>query len=791
MCGKHFFIKIIIFALTIQFFIKDTYADAPIASEYGTIHGTIRDQDNKPLPGVTVMLKHKSIGAITNSKGEYTITRVPVGKFDIVSSMVGYHPIIKQVTVQDDDNINLDFKLRQGTLQLGTIVVTGTTTEHLIEDSPVHTEVISAKIIEDRKAMNLAEAIDGHTGVQVESNCSNCNYTQVRINGLDGKYSELLMDGDPVFSSLAGVYGLEQIPENMISQIEIVKGGGSALYGGGAVAGVINVISRRPLIDRIKCSYTTQATMGKGDDSRAVDFEGEQRMDHLVSAVAEFVNDPGTSGAFVYGSIRNRNPYDHNGDGFSELGMIKTETIGMNSYFEFMEESELNINFHHIHEKRRGGNDFELPKHEADISEAVESWRWGGKVAFTQRPLEFLDYKVYYSFGLTERESYYGGTGGDNSEEGILSALNAYGKTNNPLHLAGARSHIEIDGQLVTFGLEYKNEGLEDFAVRNVDYQIDEVYTNFGIYLQDNMHFFEDESLELVAGVRMDKHSELENSHFSPRLSVKYALLYGFNLRATYSHGFKAPQPFIEDFHIESMEGKQRVIRNLEGLEPEQSNSFSGGLDYNGMLWGLPVSINLIGFHTDLTDAFDLEFFEEDENIIAYKRVNAGSAAVSGFDFNFALMPFKMMEVRFGVNYKSAEYDEANADYGDQEGAKKFERTPDLSGNLTIDFDLTDDLETIFSLRYMGSAYVPHESLMDEQTEIIPLVESDSYIVLDFGIDYYIYLHDETRVKLSAGVKNILDAYQDDLDWGVERDPAYIYGPSLPRSLFAGIEMDI
>ncbi|MCK5690732.1 TonB-dependent receptor plug domain-containing protein, partial [Myxococcota bacterium] len=127
------------------------------------------------------------------------------------------------------------------------IVITGTRSERKLEKAPIKTQLIDRKQLEAKHAFNLADALEMSAGVRVESSCQNCGFTQVRLNGLDGHYTQILIDGRPVNSSLAMVYLLEQIPEELIERIEIIKGGGSALYGGSAIAGVINVITKRPV----------------------------------------------------------------------------------------------------------------------------------------------------------------------------------------------------------------------------------------------------------------------------------------------------------------------------------------------------------------------------------------------------------------------------------------------------------------------------------------------------------------------------------------------------------------
>ena len=138
------------------------------------------------------------------------------------------------------------------------IVVTGTSTPKLYNEAPVKTFVASKNRIEKRGAISLADSLEIITGVRVENKCQNCNFTQVRINGMEGKYSQILVNGQPVISALAGIYALEQLPSNMIEKLEVVKGGGSALYGGNAIAGVINVLLKEPLKSGNRLSFAQE-----------------------------------------------------------------------------------------------------------------------------------------------------------------------------------------------------------------------------------------------------------------------------------------------------------------------------------------------------------------------------------------------------------------------------------------------------------------------------------------------------------------------------------------------------
>ncbi len=737
----------------------------------GRITGKVIDKTTKEiLPGVNIMIEHTTTGAATDENGNFTISNAPTGEWHIVASMMGYQREHKIIYIKADETMELNFELLPTILEMGAVVVTGTSTPHLLEDTPVRTEVIPRKLIEQKQAINLAEALSFQTGVRVENNCNNCNFSQVRILGMDGKYSQILIDGDPVISSLAGVYGLEHFPEEMVDQIEVVKGGGSSLYGGGAVAGVINMITRRPLLNQVRIKYQNNSTGGK--------------MDHHVGAVAETVFKEGTSGAYVFGSYRKRNPYDHNDDGFSELGELRNESVGFKWYYQPFNNSELLTSFHHIHEERRGGNKFDLPAHKADIAEWLEHWRTGGTIRWSHRPTPLFDYRFYYSFSNTDRKSYFGGLDGATPED-QLAALAFYGKTDNPLQLAGFQTNYRFGGQLLTAGVQYSHDKINDKTAAETAYYLDEVYKNTGVFVQDNLHFGSEDQVEFVIGVRLDNHSEISDWIISPRINVKFEIGKGMKLRAAYTTGFKPPQTYDEDLHLCAIEGDQRIIRNSAKLKEERSHSYSAGLEYNGYLKNIPTMFSFTGFYTRLTDSFTEQFVAKQGSIERWERVNSDGAKVKGFELELGIRPLNRFEIRSGLTYKKSRYDSPNEDFN----TRNFFRTPDFSADIRFSWIATKNVDLYANGKYLGKADVPHEKAVNYQEDPLLILEkSDAYFEADLGLAYKLPLNSGLDAKLNVGVKNILDAYQDDLDFGADRDPAYVYGPIRPRTFYIGLE---
>ncbi|MFH0736516.1 MAG: TonB-dependent receptor [bacterium] len=763
----------IFFAFAFYLFIGNIcFADVPPAGKI--ITGRIIDAATKePLGGVNVLVKNTNIGVATNADGLFSIKNIHATKIDLQISIVGYKALESKIDSRKDQMENLLFELKQSMIEMGSVVVTGTNSLHLYENASVKTEIIPRKLIQQQNACNLAEALGLQTGVMVENDCNNCNFTQVRILGFDGKYSQVLIDGDPVISSLGGVYGLEHYPEEMIEQIEIVKGGGSSLYGGGAVAGTINMMTRRPAFNSTQISYSGSSADGA--------------YDQRVGALAEIISTNNNSGFYVYGSTRSRNEYDRNGDGYTELGILKNETIGFNGFVKPFNNSEIQVSFHRIFEERRGGGELEKPVHESSIAEMVKHYKWGGKLKWIQKISPVFEYKINYAFSILQRDSYYGGLSED-TPEARLEALNYYGFSDNPLHTGGVQFNYIIGSNSITAGAQYDHDKLLDKSVSNAAYYVDETFKNFGIYLQDELSLDELDRLQLVAGIRFDDHSALDSWIVSPRINVKYKLLDAFTLRAGYTTGFKAPQIFDEDLHICGLEGTQRVIRNSSGLKEEKSSSFNLGLEYQDFIGDMPILFGLTGFYTKLTDAYADEFISANGTIEYWERINSSGADAKGVEIDLGIKPVNQLEIRTGFTIKENKYKDEVTDFN----TKEFLRTPNAFGYMRVAYDITKSLNAFVSFKYTGPMYVSHEVVVDYQEDpLLVLKHTNEFVEVDVSITKKIELFDDVTSELALGVKNITDSYQDDLDYGITRDPGYVYGPSQPRTVYFSINLSL
>ena len=234
------------------------------------------------------------------------------------------------------------------TIRLRQVVITSTQHSTTRAEAPTTVGVIDGSQMEAANAVNLGQALNFSTGLRVENTCQNCGANEVRINGLGQAYSQILIDSRPVNSALAGVYLLDQLPTALIDRIEVLRGGGSALYGSNAIAGVVNVITREPRANESSVGNTTSLIGGRAwDVSNSVN--------------ASVVTEDRRAGLAIFGHNRLRQPYDRNGDGFSEVGQLKARMVGFRGYLRTTDFSKLNLEYHNIHDFRRGGDRFDLP----------------------------------------------------------------------------------------------------------------------------------------------------------------------------------------------------------------------------------------------------------------------------------------------------------------------------------------------------------------------------------------------------------------------------------------------
>jgi len=634
-------------------------------------------------------------------------------------------------------------------------VITGTRSEKLLAETPVRTQLVLRDDIEAIQASSFADACEFTPGLRVLNNCQNCNFTTLSILGLEGKYSQVLYDGQPIFSGLSLVYGLEQIPSRMIDRIEVVKGGGSSLYGPGAVGGVVNIIPHDPLASAAETGV------------RVEDMDGVPN--YSVSFNADVVSEDGLTAGTIFGQGDEVGAYDRDGDGFTEIGRRKSSAIGLRVLREVGDDGRITVDYSRIYEDRRGGDNLDLPPFMSDIAEWIRTWRNSVNATWRQSWSRGFQSQVSLAYASTDRDTYYGG-GGDTE---------AYGLTENPLAIADAQFSHYLGSHALTWGLQYSNDQITDEQPA-YDRLTDETYENSGVYLQDDWQI--SEPLVIVPGVRIDKHSALDDAIISPRVALRWEPAKDVAVRGSYSTGFLAPQVFDEDLHIAQAGGSAQVIRNSDGLKEESSQSVMLGVEVTPPLGSGNGRLEVNGFRTDLSDAFSLTYDLDDPGTPETEiyRINAGGAEVQGVEASVGWVNPRF-EFQLGWVFQSAEYDDPQ-DFDET----RFFRTPESYGVFQGRYTNPNLFDAFVGIRFMGEELVPHYAgyIGEDRLETAP-----TFNVIDVSLTKRIAISDDT-VSLTLGGKNITDEYQDDLDQGPDRDTGYLYGPRFPRTWYATVGYD-
>ena len=259
------------------------------------IIGHVLDADNKEhLEFITITIKGTTIGTITDVTGHYFLKNLPEGAYTLEVRCVGYQTATRNVYLQKGKTTEENFELEKDAIALNGGVVSANRNETHRREAPTLVSIIDTRLYENTTSTTLAQGLNYIPGVRVESNCQNCGFQQVRINGLEGPYTQILIDSRPIFSALSGVYGIEQIPASMIQQVEVMRGGGSALFGSSAIAGTINIITKEPLRNSAMLSHTIT---GVG---------GFNSFDNNTSLNASLVTDDHKAGIYIFGQNRHR-----------------------------------------------------------------------------------------------------------------------------------------------------------------------------------------------------------------------------------------------------------------------------------------------------------------------------------------------------------------------------------------------------------------------------------------------------------------------------------------------------
>ena len=729
------------------------------------------------LSFVNVQVEGTSLGCLTDESGHFYLKNLPEGELTIIFSMMGYETEKRTVTLHRDTLIEMNVSIAETSFMIDNVVVTANKYETKQREVATIVNVIPPLIIESTTSNSMADVLNFQTGLRVEETCSNCGVPQIRINGLEGQYTQILMDSRPIFSSLASVYGLEQLPAGMVDRIEVIRGGGSALFGANAIAGVVNIITKEPNCNSLNISNFSA-------------FTEKGTYDINTNMNASVVSENQKSGLFLFGVQRNRQQYDRDDDGYSDIPHLNSTTVGFRSYFKTSDYSKITAEYHHTSEFRRGGYGIDsLQPHESPLTEQLKhnidaaTAKWD---MYTADNKHFVS--AYTSFQHIARDSYFG----------TNYNPNAYGKSTDIVSVTGAQYRFSypcgIMNADLSAGAEYSYNQLRDQILGYDRNTLQRVHLGGG-YIQNE---WKNRQWSILVGGRLEQHSLLDKPVFSPRANVRYSPLANCQspiadliLRLSYASGYRAPQIYEEDLHVGAVGGEVSLISLDENLKPEYSHSISGSVDMYKRFGKWDLNLTLEGFFTQLNDVFTLiENGHDAQGNLLLTRTNASGARVAGMNIEAKVGFGHLLTFQAGYTYNHSHYIEPlqwseNLNIAPQ---TRMFRTPKHYGYFLCNIEPVKHFHIVTNGKVTGSMLVQHfAGYVPEDEE----VTTPTFFEWDIKICYDMPLYKHYTLEINTGVKNLLDNFQSDLDKGMDRDAGFIYGPATPRTYFVGINLKI
>ena len=742
------------------------------AAQKSSISGRII-ANGEPLSYASVSILGTNVGATADSIGLYKLENLTVGQYRLQVTFLGFQPVEKLISIEKEYKIEVNFDLTNYSMALDEVVVTGTMKSVSKSASPVSVEVYTPAFFRKNPSPNIYDALQNVNGVRPQLNCQICNTGDIHINGLEGPYTMVLIDGMPIVSSLATVYGLSGIPNSLVERIEIVKGPASSLYGSEAVGGLINIITKSPQNAPTLSADIFATSWGEYN----ADIGLKSKIGKKISVLT----------GLNYFNFQNR--IDKNQDNFTDVALQNRASVFQKWNFLRKDNRLFSIAGRYLFENRFGGEMQWEDQHRGgdDIyGESIFTNRWEVLGNYQLPTAEKLMFS--FSFISHEQDSRYGITSYIASQKIGFSQL-TWDKS--------WKSHELLAGAALRYTFYDDNTpGTSSAGTINQLNQPQKTWLP-GIFIQDEIALFKIH--KLLLGMRYDYHNQ--HGHiFTPRLAYKWTIDDKNTVRFNAGTGFRVVSLFTED-HA-ALTGS-RIIEIKNELKPEQS--YNVNLNYikkfffpSGTLIGLDLSTFYTYFNNRIVGDYEL-----DPNKIIYDNLD-GFAESKGISLNVDLALNNGLKFLVGGTFMENTTTE-NEIITQQILTEKFTGTWSVShklGHLLLDY--TGNVYSPMRLPLLGE--------LDPRREYSPWWSIQN-IQLTFD--------KIQNIQIYGGIKNLLNWTAnrgnpfiiarsfDPFDKSVEFDkqgnviptannpyaltfdPSYVFGPNQGRRLFFGIRYAI
>ncbi|CAI8171174.1 MAG: Colicin I receptor [Polaribacter sp. SA4-10] len=727
-------------------------------SQNNTLSGEIFN-DGEILPFVNIYLKNTKLGAASDDNGIYQIKNIPKGTYTVVISSIGFRTKSVKITFNKSENITRNFSLISDN-SLDEIVVSGTLRPVSKSDSPVPVEVYSETFFRKNPTPSIFESLQNVNGVRPQLNCSVCNTGDIHINGLEGPYTFVLIDGMPIVSGLSTVYGLTGIPQALIERVEIVKGPASTLYGSEAVGGIINVITKKPANAPLLSTDTFASSWGEVNLDVGLRYNASEKVQGLLG-----VN---------YFNYQNR--IDNNDDNFTDMTLQNRISLFNKVNIKRKSNKVFTIAGRYVYEDRWGGEmDWEKEFRGGNqiYGESIYTNRWETFGTYELPTSENLSFQ--FSANGHYQDSFYGETSYDAEQVigfGQLIYNKQLGKKHDLLLGAAYRYTFYDDNTFATL-----NENGVDNSPSIIHLP--------GIFAQDEISL--SDRKKLLLGVRWDNNS-VHGNIFSPRVNYKWSSRDKSNIvRLSAGNGFRVANVFTED-HA-ALTGA-RTVEFDGALDPE--TSWNGNVNYVKKIntENSFITIDASAFYTYFNNRI-LPDYESDPNKIIYANLE-GSSVSQGISLNADLIHTNGLMVNAGATLMEVSVTE--------DGVKRKQLlTEGFSGVWSISYKFNND----FSIDYTGNLYGPMRLPLlgenDSRDEYSPMFSIQNIqLSKKFNNSWEIYGGVKNLLNFTPAANSINSA-NNPFDDGVNTelnpesafDPSYVYASNQGIRAFAGVRFTL
>ena len=634
-----------------------------LAKAQNTLKASVKNEKTKEvLVGVSILLKGSQSGTTTDTSGFAELKNIPDGKQTIIFNSIGFTTIEKIIVFPQ--TAILEIFLEPSAEELEEVkVVSSTRSSRNIKNIPTRIETIVAGELEEKSVMqpgNIKMLLTESTGIQTQQTSQVSGSASIRIQGLDGRYTQLLQDGFPLYSGFASGLSILQIPPLNLKRVEVIKGSTSTLYGGGAIAGLINLITKEP------------------NDKKEISFLANVNQTSALDLSGFYAERYKKTGLTIYAASNFQKAYDVNNDGFSDIPKFNRYTINPKFFYYPNDKTTFSFGVNAGFEKRTGG-DMQVINNKTNATHTFFETNNSNRYS-TQAKFE----KVF-------------------TNKNILTIKNSVGYFNRTI----LRPSYNFEGQQVATFTEANYLIPKEKAEWNIGAnfvsdnfkQVNKVanklnYTNaaFGIFAQNNLKV--NEKFIVESGLRLDI-TNRNKILALPRLSLLYKITDKLTSRFGGGLGYKTPTIFSE-------ETEEKAFQNISPLDfskvnPEKSYGLNADINYKVTIFEkVNFSINQMFFFTTIKNPLVLNPVTASNNF-AFENAN-GNIESKGFETNIKL---RLKDISCYIGYT---YIDASRNFNNVSTTNPLTAKHRINANLMCEWE--EKLRIAYEVFYVGQQYL-------------------------------------------------------------------------------------